>query len=181
MKSRLVTFASAFLISAAHADVYGDLAYGDSRESVTSKLMQSPLVEQIIDDVFMARTGLNGIYKCKAKISGLACHLYFNWDEQGGLNEITLRSEGLALQTYPKELKQAWLDAERLFSEVYADPVQKAPYPALDAFQNHKMMISHVWDNPGKGSILMGTGVDADRCFLFIRFAKNAIELSPAP
>lgn len=181
MKTRLILFISALLISASHAGVYGDLEFGDSRETVTKKLRQSPLVEQTVDDVFTARTGLNGIYKCKARISGLTCHLYFNWDEQGGLDEITLRSEGLALGTYSKQLRQAWLDAERLFSEVYSAPVQKAPYPALDAFQNHKMMISHIWDNPGKGSILMGTGVDADRCFLFVRFASREMKLSPAP
>lgn len=181
MKTRLCSFISGLLICASQAGVYGDLEFGDSREAVSSKLKQSPLVEQTIDDVFTARTGLNGIYECKARISGLACHLYFNWDAQGGLDEITLRSEGLALETYPTELRKAWLDAERLFSEVYAVPSQKAPYPALSSFQKHKMMISHVWSNPGNGSILMGTGVDGEQCFLFVRFAKNGIELSPAP
>lgn len=181
MKSRIISLASALFVSSSHAGVYGDLEFGDSREAVTKKLGQSPLVEQIIDDVFTARTGLNGIYKCKAKISGLTCHLYFNWDEHGGLNEITLRSEGLALDTYPKELRQAWLDAERIFSEVYGGPSEKAPYPPVSAFKTHKMMISRVWNNPGNGSILMGTGVDRGQCFLFVRFASNGTQLAPAP
>ncbi len=181
MKSRIISLASALSISASHAGVYGDLEFGDSRETVTKKLGQSPLVEQVIDEVFTARTGLNGIYKCKAKISGLTCHLYFNWDEDGGLNEITLRSEGLGLETYPIELRQAWLDAERIFSEVYGGANQKAAYPPVSAFQKHKMMISHVWQNPDYGTILMGTGADRDRCFLFVRFTKSSTHLAPAP
>ena len=165
------------LISASQAGVYGELEFGDSRETVTKKLGQSPLVEQIFDNTYTARTGLNGIFKCKGKISGLACHLYFNWDEQGGLNEITLRSEGLDMDLYKTRLQRAWTDAESLFSQVYQSPTQKADYPALTAFKEHKMMISHVWKNKGKETILMGTGIDKNKCFLFIRYVRSQIDL----
>ena len=50
------------LISASQAGVYGELEFGDSRETVTKKLSQSPLVEQTIDNTYTARTGLNGIF-----------------------------------------------------------------------------------------------------------------------
>ena len=167
------------LSSPIHAGVYGELEFGDSRDTVTQKLGQSPLVTQTIDNTYTARTGLNGIYKCKAKISGLACRLYFNWDEQGGLNEITLRSEGLDTDLYDTTLKSAWSEAGSLFSRVYQPPKQQAPYPPQSSFNEHKMMISHVWENADQTSILMGTGMDKNTCFLFIRYISVQAELSP--
>ncbi len=161
------------------AGVYGDLEFGDSRELVTKKLGQSVLIEQTIDETYNARTGLNGIYKCKSKIAGLACWLYFNWDEQGGLNEITLRSESLDSNLYETELKNAWRESSALFSRVYQKPKQQAPYPPLSSFKDHQMMISHVWENNDKTNILIGTGMVKNQCFLFIRFISTQTNLSP--
>jgi hypothetical protein len=39
------------------------------------------------------------------------------------------------------------------------------------------MMISHVWGNKGKETILMGTGIDKNKCFLFIRYVRAQVEL----
>lgn len=177
MKCFYLFLSCLLLISASQAGVYGELEFGDSRETVTKKLSQSPLVEQTIDNTYTARTGLNGIFKCKGKISELTFHLYFNWDEQGGLDEITLRSEGLDVDLYKTRLRRAWSDAESLFSQVYQAPAQQATYPSLNSFKEHKMMISHVWENKGKETILMGTGIDKNQCFLFIRYDKAHVEL----
>ena len=38
-------------------------------------------------------------------------------------------------------------------------------------------MISHVWENKGKETILMGTGIDKNQCFLFIRYDRAQVEL----
>jgi len=173
----LFIFLCSLLAPMTHAGVYGDLEFGDNRETVTRKLRKSPLVNQTIDDTFTGRTGLNGIFQCKAKLAGLICHLYFNWDGQGGLNEITLRTQALETDQYDKALRQAWKDSEALFSQVYGPPTQKSGYPALKSFQQHKMLISHVWQQDGNQSILMGTGTDKGKCFLFIRFAHQNISL----
>lgn len=177
MRAIILSVGFSLFSSLIHAGIYGDLEFGDNRETVTNKLKQSPLVEQTIDDTFIARTGLNGIFRCKAKISGLTCNLYFNWDDQGGLNEITLRSESLKPEEYQTTLRRAWLEAESLFSKAYQLPTQKASYPSETAFDEHQMMISHVWKNPGGKTILMGTGMEKKGCFLFIRYASQDIEL----
>ena len=177
MKTLILSVGIILSWSVSHAGVYGDLEFGDDRETVTDKLKRSPLVEQTIDDTFIARTGLNGIFRCKAKISGLSCHLYFNWDQQGGLNEITLRSESLKAEEYQTTLSKAWVDAESLFSKVYELPTQKAPYPPEAAYTEHQMMISHIWKKPEEKTILMGTGMEKNGCFLFIRFASQDLEL----
>ena len=167
--------------SPTQAGVYGDLEFGDTRDTVTRKLSNSPLVSQTVDQTFIGRTGLNGIYQCKAKLAGLTCHLYFNWDQRGGLNEITLRSEELDIREYEQRLRQAWDEAGSLFSGVYQKPTQQAPYPAKGSFQHGNLMITHVWQREGDESILMGTGIDKDKCFLFIRFANQRIELQKTP
>ena len=167
------------LSSSIHAGVYGELEFGDDREAVTQKLGKSQLVEQTVDNTYTARTGLNGIYKCKTDISGLACRLYFNWDEKGELNEITLRSDSLDADLYKTELKGAWTDAGALFSRVYNKPKQQASYPPLSSFKEHKMMVTHVWGNNNGTSTLMGTGMDENQCFLFIRFLPTQTDLIP--
>ena len=144
MKSLNLFLCSLLLISVSQAGVYGDLEFGDSRETVTRKLRNSALVTQTIDNTFVGRTGLNGIYQCKAKLAGLTCLLFFNWDENGGLNEITLRSDGLSLDQYDGELLRASNEAaQKLYAnfgfkgaavrrEYYDSPVEDAVMMTLE-------------------------------------------------
>ncbi|MCP5536490.1 MAG: hypothetical protein H7A51_09700 [Akkermansiaceae bacterium] len=164
-----------------HAGVYGDLEFGDSRETVTRKMSASQLVEQTIDSTFFGRTGLNGVFKCKAKLAGLSYHLYFGWNEDGGLNEVTLRSSELSMEEYGRGLRRAWGEAEALFSQVYQKPSQKADYPDQKAFTKHNILISHVWHRGENQSILMGPGIDKGKCFLAIRYVNQRIVLPSLP
>ena len=168
------------LISAlpvATAGVYGELEYGDNRETVTQKLRKSPLVSLGVDEAFLGRTGLNGIFKCKSRLAGLDYHLYFNWNANGGLNEITLRSNELDMARYRDELRQAWQEAELLFERVYGAATQKAPYPDLTALVENSMLITHVWQQQPNECILLGTGRHKGKCFMFIRFANERVAL----
>ena len=160
----------------ATAGIYGDLEFGDSRQTVTQKLRKSSLVTLSVDEAFLGRTGLNGVFKCKARLAGLDYHLYFNWSENDGLNEITLRSNELDMACYRAELHRAWQEADALFARVYGAATQKAPYPASNTFGENSMLITHVWQQPGH-SILLGTGVNKGKCFMFIRFVNQRITL----
>ena len=166
-------------VATSFAGVYGNLEFGDSRDTVTKKMSSSQLVEQTIDSTFFGRTGLNGVFKCKAKLAGLTYHLYFGWNENGGLNEITLRSSVLNMDQYGHGLRKAWSEAETLFSKVYKAPSQKTAYPPQAAFKKHNILISHVWHRPGKQSIFMGLGADKGKCFLTIRYVNQHIVLPP--
>lgn len=158
------------------AGVYGDLEFGDKRETVTRKLQKSSLVVQSVDSSHIARTGLNGVFKCKAPLAGLTFHLYFYWDADGGLEEITLRSEEINKVQYSSSLYKAWSSAAKLFTQVYGTPVQNAGFPdKLDVIQ-HDMMMSHLWHKGKDQSILVGTGIKKDKCFLAIRFLNQHIE-----
>jgi len=158
------------------AGVYGTLEFGDDRATVTQKLKKSKLVDQTITTALMGRTGLNGIFKCKAKLAGLTYRLYFDWDENGGLKEITLRSEPVEKQQYKSIIYKAWQKANNLFTNVYSEPVQNADYPDKTTLSDGGMYMTHVWHKSAKQSILMGPGQDMDKYFLAIRFVNQRIE-----
>jgi len=135
----LLTFASV-----CQAGVYDTLEFGDNRATVTKKLKASSMVEQQMEGAFFGRTGLNGVFKCKAKLAGLTYHLYFNWSESGGLEEITLRSQELPMDNYSTALQEAWSEANKLFTKVYNYPVQDANYPKKSDFKGHDMLITRI-------------------------------------
>lgn len=158
------------------AGVYDTLQFGDSRETVTKKLQASKMVEATVDSTFFGRTGLNGIFKCKAKLADLTYHLYFGWSETGGLNEITLRSGSVPMTEYNASLKNAWEKANALFTQVYNEPAQDGQYPNKADFKEHNILISHIWHKGENQSILIGPGIDKGKCFLAIRFVNQRIE-----
>ena len=163
------------LISASQAGVYGELEFGDSRETVTKKLSQSPLVEQTIDNTYTARTGLNGIFKCKGKISGLvAISISTGMNKAVSMRLLCDLKDSIWTSTKHGSSTHG-LTPNRYFRKYTNLPHKKLTYPALSSFKEHKMMISHVWENKGKGTILMGTGIDKNKCFLFIRYVRAQI------
>lgn len=170
----LVLFLAA--VPLAGAGVYDTLLFGDSRETVVKKLQASNMVEQTLDSTYLARTGLNGVFKCKAKLAGLTYHLYFGWNEHGGLNEITLRSGGLPLASYSTALRKAWDEANALFTRVYGEPTQDGDYPDKADFGQSPILVSHVWHKGEKQSILIGPGIKGGKCFLVIRFVNRRVE-----
>ncbi len=157
------------------AGVYGNLEFGDSRDTVARKLKSSDLVVQTVDSTFLGRTGLNGVFKCKAKLAGLTYHLYFDWSENGGLKEVTLRSEQLHENEYGSTIKEAWVKANKLFTQVYNRPVQNANYPNKNDFNGHPVLITHMWHKGSNQSILIGPGLEKNQSFLTIRFVNKKI------
>ncbi len=173
---KLIGFILLFLCNLpSFAGVYGTLEFGDSRDIVTEKLKKSDLVDQTMASTFMGRTGLNGAFKCKAKLAGLTYRLYFDWDSEGRLREITLRSETVEKQEYNSKLRTAWEEAEKIFTLTYGNPVQKAKFPNQTQLSNGSMLMSHIWHQAPNQSILMGTGQDQGKYFLAIRFINKRI------
>lgn len=162
--------------SLCHAGVYGSLEFGDSRDTVLSKLQKSKLVDQAIDTSLLGRTGLNGVFRCKNKLAGQTYTLYFAWTDTGRLKEITLKSSRLPHGEHSGKLREAWEKANSLFTQVYGNPVQDADFPSQDQFKGDGMMMSHIWHKGAKQSILIGPGVEQGKCYLAIRFINQRVE-----
>lgn len=158
------------------AGVYADLEFGDSRADVQRKLQSCDMVEQTMEDTFISRVGLNGLFKCKAKLAGLTYHLYFKWNDRGQLSEITLRSNKLARADYKTSLYRAWKEAGALLTQVYETPVQNAGYPEKNILAESGIMMSHLWHKGKKESIMMGTGLEQAEYFLAIRFVDRHVK-----
>ena len=158
------------------AGVYGNLEFGDDRDTVTRKLQKSKLVTQTINTTLLSRTGLNGVFKSNTQLAGLTYHLYFGWDDNGGMQEVTLQSDPIEKTQYNITLHKAWLAANQLFTQVYNAPAQNAKFPNKKDVATHNILMTHIWHKGKKQSILMGPGIEKDNCFLAIRFINQHIE-----
>lgn len=72
---------------------------------------------------------LNGIFKTKQTIGGLHCYLYFDWDNNAKLKEVTLRTKGKSLDAYGGTLRNNWSELIKLLTILHGDALQGAPYP----------------------------------------------------
>ena len=153
--------------------VYDTLTWSDNRDSVTKKLFASKLVSTNIAATHIGRTGLNNIFTTREKIAGLTCSLTFNWSPDGNLIEITLQSEDRGAQAYSSEIRDCWLEFEKLLTYVYGKPKQSTDMPKTSELKDDQMLASHVWRLDQGGSILLGTSKMNGSYQTVVRFTKE--------
>ena len=107
------------------AAVFDQLVFGQSRAQVLAKLKTSKFVELTVDETFLGRTGLNGVFRTRKKIGGLDASLYFDWTDAGELKELTLQTEALPASAYRTQIEPSWKKFIELLTTLYDDPVQK--------------------------------------------------------
>lgn len=163
------------------AAVFDTLKFGDDRETVTAKLKASKMVESNLDSTFFGRTGINGIFRTVQPIGGLHCYLFFDWDEDGGLKEITLRTEDKAASDYETVLKPCWKALIELITPIYGKPLQTANMPAASQLADEQMLSSHLWTIEQGGSVLLGASRLVDAYQVSVRFTNEKIEVRSFP
>lgn len=161
--------------------VFDTLLFGDDRETVGAKLGASTVVSSGIDATFIGRTGLNGVYQTTQKIGGLHCYLSFDWDESGGLREITLQTEDETVDSYEKILNPCWEECIPLISSIHGKPVGAGPMPAAASLSDGQMLASHLWKIEKSGTVLLGTAKQGEGYQVVVRFAKAAEGNDPPP
>lgn len=164
-----------FSVSLAKGGIYETLEYGDTKEVVTNKLKQCERIENTAPDTMFGNVALNGSFLVKKELSGLRFALFFNWDDDGGLNEITLRSTGVEEQQFSEKLKPAFKQAGALIKEVYGNPVASNAMPSSSDIDEGVIINSHLW-HVGGGSLLMGVAQQEGKYQLSIRFTQKLIE-----
>lgn len=156
--------------------VFDTLKFGDSRTVVTDKLKNSKMLEASVDGVFMGRTGLNGIYRTRQKIGGLHCYLFFDWDDEGGLKEVTLHTETKKSDDYSTVLKPCWEAMSGLITPLHGQSIQHMAMPAHDVLHEGQMLASHLWRIEHGGTVMLGTSNTDEGYQVFVRFTKEVIE-----
>lgn len=163
------------------AAVFDTLKFGDSRETVTKKLKESKIVETTVDETFFGRSGLNGIYFTRQKIGKVKASLYFDWNPNDTLKELTLQTDLLPAADYNPELKPTWAAFVELLSVLYGTPAVKGPMPTMDSLGDGTFSPSHLWKLDGGKSALLGTARDGQKYQLVVRFTEKSIKAVGGP
>lgn len=163
------------------AAIFDTLKFGDNRETVTSKLKASKMVEANLDSTFFGRTGINGIYRTVQPIGGLHCYLFFDWDEADLLKEISLRTEDKLEGEYETILKPCWQALTELIVPIYGKPLQTTKMPAASVLNSEQIVASHLWRIDQGGTVMLGASRLGEAYQVSVLFTKDQIEVRPIP
>ncbi|GHC66061.1 hypothetical protein GCM10007100_37340 [Roseibacillus persicicus] len=157
-------------------DAFGPLKFGDTRNEVEAKLLDSSLVKSNIEAGLFGRTGLNGVFETTETIGGLPCFLYFDWTNSGGLQEVTLRTKDLGAMAYTSKLQATWNELINLLNKLYGKPLSVSPYPEQKELQDGLMLASHLWRTNDGHSVLLGTSQAQSNYTVSVRFTTKRIQ-----
>ena len=155
--------------------LFDTLKFNDSRETVLAKLKASKFAEMTLDETFIGRSGLNGVFRTRQKIGDLNASLYFDWTEGGKLREINLQTDALPAESYETAIAPSWKKSIELLSDLYGKPMQEGPLPASNSLNSGSFNPSHLWDLDD-GSVLLGTAREGPRYQLVVRFTQKKIQ-----
>ncbi|MFD2256566.1 hypothetical protein ACFSSA_07755 [Luteolibacter algae] len=161
--------------------VFDTLKFGDTRETVTNKLMASKMVDSKVQGIFVGRTGLNGIYHTRQKVGGLYCFLFFDWTTDGELTEITLQTETKSDAEYDTVLQPCWEEMAELIGQIHGKPHQHMNIPGADLLTEGSMLASHLWPLEQGGTVMLGTSKINNGYQVVVRFTKEVINAKVIP
>lgn len=161
--------------------VFDTLTFDDTRETALAKLKASKIVEMTVDETFIGRSGLNGVFRTRQKMGTLTSTLSFDWTEDGKLKEITLQTESRPDKAYKTELESCWKQFIELLDTLYGTPVQKGPIPSMAALADGSFFPSHLWNLKDGGSVMLGTAREGLKYQVVVRFSKTAPKLLELP
>jgi len=160
---------------------FDTLEFGDTKNQVIEKLEKSKIVEGKIVKSLFARTGLNGIFRTKNDVGGLKCSLFFEWTDGGNLREVSLRTKGLAKETYYSSLENNWKEWINLLSLLYGKPIQEGGYPTLEDIFDGLILGSHLWYTEEGHSVILGTGQSGKVFSVVVRITSEHITPKAGP
>jgi len=153
--------------------LFDQLKFGDTRAEVLEKLKQSKAVEMTLDEKFIGRVGLNGVFRTKQKIGGKSASLFFGWTAEGTLSEISLQTDVHPADQYETALKPCWAAMSNLLATLHGTPKIHAELPALDGIAEDSLLASHVWDLKPEGSLMLGTAHQDGGFLIVARFCQH--------
>ncbi|MES2924168.1 MAG: hypothetical protein V4819_21635 [Verrucomicrobiota bacterium] len=160
---------------------FENLTFHDTRETTLAKLKASKTVEMTVDETFIGRSGLNGVFRTRLKIGTLTGSLYFDWAESGKLKELNLQTETRPANCYKSELEPSWKQLIDLLEALYGKPEVKGSLPAIASVADGSFVPSHFWKLPTGGSTLLGTARDGQNYQVVVRFTQKNPEVVAIP
>ncbi len=163
-----------------HDAVFDTLTFKDTRDSALQKLKSSKLVESSSNEVFMGRTGMNGVFKTRQKIGGLQASLYFDWTEAGALQEIDLQTDPVYASEYKSKLEPCWKEFIELLISLHGHPAHAGKFPDIGSLPNDTLTPTHLWKLKPAGTITLGASKEGPLHKIVVRFSekkKQVIEM----
>jgi len=163
--------------------VFDTLEFGNSRAQVTEKLKASPLVEMSLPETMLARTGLNGVFHTQRKVGGLESSLYFDWSDDGGLKDVTLRTATITGDEIEARLRPCWMAYIEILTSQHGPPVQANDKLGIASIQDQSMSATHLWKLEHGGSVMLGAAREGDGYQIAVRFTTEDVQpvIIPAP
>lgn len=156
--------------------VFDQLAFGDNRAEVLEKLKASEIVEMPLKETFLGRVGMNGVFHTRKKIGGLEAVLYFDWDDAGGLKEITLHTTPLPASALHDRLVPCWKELTGLLTTLHGNPVNAKPELDIAPLEDGAMIATHLWKLEKSHSAMLGASRVGDRYQVAVRFTTEDIQ-----
>lgn len=157
------------------------LEFGDKRGQVLEKLKASGLVKMTLPETMLARTGLNGVFQTLQKTGGMDASLYFDWCEDGGLNEITLRTAAIRGEGIEARMKACWMDFIDQLTARHGPPMQANGHLEIASIQDQSMSATHLWKLENRGTAMLGAAREGDDYLIVVRFTTEDIKPSFVP
>ncbi|MEK7953095.1 hypothetical protein [Luteolibacter soli] len=161
--------------------IFDTLCFGDSIDTVKKKLKESKAVETTLDDTYLGRTGINGVYHTRQKIGGLHCELFFDWTAMDTLNEVMLQTQGQTADVYPTQLKDTWTQLVELMGALHGKPVQAGSYPGVKQVKDDMFLPTHLWKLQSGGSALLGVSMQQGAYLVVVRFTTEKVQPTALP
>lgn len=156
--------------------VFDKLAFGDTRAEVAEKLKSSRFVEATLPETLLARTGLNGVFRTRGKIGGLDASLYFDWTEDGGLKEITLKTAELTADDFEASLLPCWKEFIELLTALHGEPINANEKLEIALVPDGSMSATHLWKLENRGTVMLGAARRDDSYLIAVRLTTEDIK-----
>ena len=161
--------------------VFDTLTFADTRETALKKLKESKVVEMTLDETFIGRSGLNGVFRTRKKIGKVTASLYFDWTEAGKLKELTLQTDTIPADSYESDFGPSWSALTKLMGSIYGKPTQEGPMPSMQSIPDGSFLPSHLWKLDNGCSALLGTARDGKQYQLVVRFTEKRVAAVEIP
>ena len=159
--------------------VFDQLKFGDTRDEVYQKLKASKFVELTVEETFLGRTGLNGVFRTRHKIGGLDATLFFGWTDDQRLKEITLQTAALPASRLKSDLHPCWQQFIKLLSTLHGDPFHANPDLQITPIPDGSMSGTHLWKLDAKGTAMLGAAREGSGYQIAVRFTEESIKPVP--
>ena len=156
--------------------VFDKIEFGDSRAQVMEKLKASKLVKATLPETMFARTGLNGIFQTNQKVGGLEASIYFDWNEDGELKEVTLQTTPISGNDIEERLTLCWKEFIVLLTSLHGRPIHAHAKFDVKSIPNGSMSATHLWKLEHRGTAMLGAARDGDAYQIVVRFTTEDIK-----